>query len=605
MTVTRSDILPRSEIDEKHTWNKPSVFASKADWEAACEELTRQTQTLAKYQGRLSESAGVLAEYLELQDRAARLVGRVFVYGSMSYSVDTTDQEAAAMNDRGRALFGQLFAATAFTDPELLAIGQETLRQWMKAEPKLSGYRHYVDDLFRKQKHVRSAEVEQVLGMTIEPFGTVANIYSMLTNAELDFSPATGSDGQTHTVAQGTIGTLLDSADREIRRSAWESFSDKHLAFKSTIATTLLASVKQDVFNMRVRGFDSCLEASLFQNNIPVEVFHNLIDTYKRHLPTWHKYWQVRRRALGYDTLHPYDIWAPIAQEQPHVPYATAVDWICAGMEPLGGEYVTAMRRGCLEERWVDIYPNQGKRAGAFSNGAHDTHPFIMMSHDDSMGGFSTLAHELGHSMHSYLSRQHQPPVYSRYSLFVAEVASNFNQALTRAYLRETRNDDANFQIALIEEAMSNFHRYFFIMPALARFELEVHTRAEKGQAMTSSDLNNLMADLFEEGYGGEMHIDRERVGITWATFSHLYMAFYVYQYATGISAAHALAENILTGDDNAARRYVEFLSMGGSVYPLDALKHAGVDMTRPDAVETTFGVLDEMVDRLATLTGV
>jgi oligoendopeptidase F len=605
MTVTKSDIPPRTEIDEKHTWNKPSVFASKADWEAACEELTRQMQALAKYQGRLSESAEVLAEYLELQDRALRLVGRVFVYGMMSYSVDTTDQDAAAMSDRGRGLFGQLRAATAFTDPELLAIRQETLHAWMKAEPTLSSYRHYVDDLFRKQQHVRSAEVEQVLGLTIEPFGTVANIYSMLTNAELDFPPATGSDGQTHTVAQGTIGTLLDSADREIRRTAWESFNDTHLAFKNTIATTLLTSVKQDVFNMRVRGFGSCLEASLHQNNIPMEVFHNLIDTYQRHLPTWHKYWKVRRRALGYDTLHPYDIWAPIAQEQPQVPYETAVDWICAGMEPLGEEYVSAMRRGCLDERWVDIYPNLGKRAGAFSNGAHETHPFIMMSHDDSMGGFSTLAHELGHSMHSYLSRQHQPPVYSSYSLFVAEVASNFNQALTRAYLREARKDDANFQIALIEEAMSNFHRYFFIMPALARFELEVHSRTENGQAMTSSDLNNLMADLFEEGYGGEMHIDRERVGITWATFSHLYMAFYVYQYATGISAAHALAENILTGDEDAARRYVEFLSMGGSVYPLDALKHAGVDMTRPDAVETTFGVLDEMVDRLEKLTGV
>jgi oligoendopeptidase F len=304
---------------------------------------------------------------------------------------------------------------------------------------------------------------------------------------------------------------------------------------------------------------------------------------------------------LGVDTLNPYDIWAPIAKSVP-VSYQQAVDWVCEGLKPLGSDYVNALRRGCLEDRWVDIYPNQGKRSGAFSDGAHATFPFIMMSFDNSMNGLSTLAHELGHSLHSYHSRKNQHINYSGYSLFVAEVASNFNQALTRAYLREEKKDDANFQIALIEEAMSNFHRYFFIMPTLARFELEVHQRVEKGMGVTADDMIELMADLFSEGYGNEMHVDRERVGMTWATFGHLYAAFYVYQYATGISAAHALADKVIHGGD-AAKRYVEFLSLGSSVYPLDALKHAGVDMTSPAAVETTFGVLSDMVDRLEQLT--
>jgi oligoendopeptidase F len=302
------------------------------------------------------------------------------------------------------------------------------------------------------------------------------------------------------------------------------------------------------------------------------------------------------------ETLHPYDIWAPLTDSNPAVPYAQGVEWIAQGMQPLGDEYVTALRRGCLEERWVDVYPNQGKRQGAFSFGTPDTHPFIMMSYTDNLTSMSTLAHELGHSLHSYFTWKHQPFAYAEYSLFVAEVASNFNQAMTRAHLLKAQTDPA-FQIPLLEEAMYNFHRYFFIMPTLARFELEVHERVERGQGLTADDLNNLMADLFTEAYGGEMHIDRDRVGITWATFGHLYSNFYVFQYATGISAAHALAAPILAGDTDAARRYVEFLSAGSSLYPVDALKHAGVDMTTPQAVETAFATMAGYVDRLETLT--
>jgi oligoendopeptidase F len=285
------------------------------------------------------------------------------------------------------------------------------------------------------------------------------------------------------------------------------------------------------------------------------------------------------------------------------VPYETAVNWIAAGMQPLGDEYVSVLRRGCLEERWVDVYPNQGKRMGAFSAGVPGTRPFIMMSYSDDLFGLSTLAHELGHSLHSYYTWQNQKILaYARYGLFVAEVASNFNQAMVRAHLLATQ-PDPEFQIAVIEEAMANFHRYFFIMPTLARFELEIHERVERGEALTADSLIDLMADLFAEGFGDEVVMDRERVGITWAEFhTHLYSNFYVYQYATGISAAHALADSILAGKPGAANNYFSFLKAGGSVYPLDALQLAGVDMTMPTAVETTFGVLAGYVDRLEQL---
>jgi oligoendopeptidase F len=371
------------------------------------------------------------------------------------------------------------------------------------------------------------------------------------------------------------------------------------------MANALATGVKQDVFVMRARGYRSSLEASLASNFIPVEIFHNLIDTFRRHLPTWHRYWRVRRRMLGYDTLREYDVKAPLTASPPHVPYETAVGWIAEGMRPLGDEYVSVLTRGATTERWVDAYPNVGKRMGAFSSGVPGTHPFIMMSYNDDLAGLSTLAHELGHSMHSYYTFATQPLMaYSRYGLFLAEVASNFNQALVRDHLFRTQADPG-FQIALIEEAMGNFHRYFFIMPTLARFELEIHERVEKGQALTASSLNGLMAELFAEGYGDELTMDAERTGITWAQFhTHLYSNFYVYQYATGIAAAHALAEGILAGRPGAAERYLAFLKAGGSQYPLDTLRAAGVDMATPEPVESAFAVLSGLVDRLEALAG-
>lgn len=595
----------RSEIPEQYRWNAPSVFTDSAAWEAAGDDLLKLIEQASSYKDRLSEGPLVLADFMQVYEQTMRLGMKIFFYAAMSANCDSTDKQAAAMNDKARSLMGQAAAAVAFAQPEMLAIGRKNLERWMDQEPRLSVLRHYVDNLFRQQAHVRSAEVEQVMGLAQDPFGGINNIFSMLVNADLQFAPAVSEDSQTHDVAQGTYPTLLHNADREIRRSAYDSYTGSYLDFKNTLAASYITSVKQDVFNMRVRGYESSLAASLFQNNVPVAVHDTLIETYRANIATWHKYWRIRRQILGVDALHPYDIWAPLTDKTPEVPYTQAVDWISEGMAPLGEDYVQALRQGCLQDRWVDVYPNKGKRQGAFSFGTHDTFPFIMMSYDDTLSGLSTLAHELGHSMHSYHSRKAQPYFYSRYTLFVAEVASNFNQALVRAHLRQKFADDTIFQINLIEEAMGNFHRYFFIMPTLARFELEVHNRVEKGQGLTAEDLNELCADLFSEGYGDEMHIDHDRVGITWATFQHLYSNFYVYQYATGISAAHALAEKILSSEDGAVSRYIDFLSTGGALYPLDALNRAGVDMTKPDAVETTFGVLADMVDRLEQLAGV
>jgi oligoendopeptidase F len=601
--MAETGVPHRSAIAAEHTWNAESVYPSPEAWQAECASIAEALPELARFQGRLGESAATLADALAARDELARRTRKLVFYAYMAYSVDTTDQAAAARQSQAMGLLGKVRAAMAFVEPGLVALGRATLERWLSEEPRLAVYAHYVQDLLRKAPHLRSGEVEEVLGLLADPFAGTSVTADMLTDADFRFAPARTSDGAEAEVTQGTIDTILSGPDRVARRTAWTHYTDTYLAFRNTLASNLATSIKQNVFAARVRRHPSTLAASLFENNIPLAVFHRLIEVFRQNLPLWHRYWALRRRALGVDTLQPYDIWAPLVEGKPEVGYHQAVDWISQALAPLGDEYAATIRRGCLEERWVDLYPNQGKAAGAFSYGSPGTHPFILMSYDGTLESVSTLAHELGHSMHSYLTWQAQPWVYSDYSLFLAEVASNLHQAMLRAYLL-ANNPDPTFQIAVIEEAMSNFHRYLFVMPTLARFELEMHERIERGEGLSADLMIERMADLFAEGYGGEMEVDRERVGITWATFHHLYADYYVYQYATGISAAQALAQRILAGTPGAARNYCRFLSAGSSLYPLDALKLAGVDLSTPEPVEAAFQVLAGLVDRLQELLG-
>ncbi len=597
--MNQTTTLPsRSEVPPEQTWDLASIFPTPADWEAACKELTSMLPELSVYRGHLGENSRTLLQFIQLYQDAGTLMGKINVYANNAYAVNGLDQDAAARNGQARSLMAKFQAATAFFDPELMQIGFSTLRQWMQENVKLSFFAHYVDRLEKRQAYVRSGEVEEVMAMVNDPFFSATSIYNALNSAELTFQPAVASDGTQLEVVQASIGALTTHPDREVRRTAWENYADGYLKLKSTMAATLTTTIKQDVFNARARGYESSLHASLAPNNIPVDVFHNLIEVFKKNLPTWHRYWKLRKKLLGYKDLHVYDIKAPLTSERPAIPFKQAVNWICEGMLPLGQEYVDILRNGCLEKRWVDYARNKGKREGAFSSGSMGTRPFIMMSYADDVFSLSTLAHELGHSLHSNYSRIYQPYIYSRYALFVAEVASNFNQAMVRRHLFDTQTAPA-FQISLIEEAMSNYHRYFFIMPTLARFELELHSRAEKGQPINADILIGLTADLFKEGYGDEVVFDHDRIGITWAQFGHMYMNFYVYQYATGISGAHALVEGILSGKPDAAQKYLEFLRLGGSMYPLDSLKLAGVDLTSPEPVEKAFSVLAGLVDRL------
>lgn len=589
----------RHEVVLEDTWDITSVYADQAAWEADANALTAALPGLAQYLGRLDDAATLLALFEEAQ-RLYVLAGRVLLYASMRFDVDTTDQAAAALRGRAISLYVSLESAIAFVEPELLGLGAERLAVLRASVPALERYDHYLANLLRRGPYVRSAEIERLLAQVRDPLSACYSAYLMLAEGELRFAEAQDGQGQRHQVAPGTIDALLQSPDRVLRQQAWTSYQDGFLAFKNTFGAIYSGSVRTDVFNAHARGHASALEASLFHNNIPRSVYAQVLDACQRHLPIWHRYWALKRRALGLERLTAYDLFAPLAAP-PQYTFDEAVALLCEAFAPLGEAYVAAVRNGLSHERWVDRYPNQSKQSGAYSSGSYGTHPFILMNYDGTLGSVSTLAHELGHSLHTWHANATQPPIYANYTLFVAEVASNFNQALMRAHLLK-QNLSREVEIAVLEEAMANFHRYLFLMPLLSEFEQRVHAIAEAHEPLTADGMGAIMHELFVRGYGPDGYADPARDGIVWAQFPHLYSCYYVYQYASGIAAANALAELVLHGDSAARERYLDCLRAGGSLYPLEALRRAGIDMTTPQPLEQAFGVLDRIVSRLEQL---
>ncbi len=597
-TLPRRDDVPKAD-----QWDIESLFPSEAAWAEAFTKADAALATLAEYKGRLGSSAHTLLEALQTRDTIGNDVEWVALYSGMMVAGDTTNQENLARDDRSGGLMARWGAAAAFYEPEILAIAPETLELFIGEEPGLALYRHYFDQLGLIRDHVRSAEVEALLAEVGEVGASGFRTHNALEDADMKFVSVPDDDGSEVELAQGNWLRLATSDKRTVRKAAWEGYADGYIRLKNTFAAALTGQIKLDVFYARARHYNSAREATMHPFNIPVTVFDNLISTVRANFALWHRYWAIRQRALGVETLHPYDLYVPLATADEVITYDKGVEMLRVGLAPLGEEYVTTAIRGITEQRWVDKYPNVGKGAGAFSTGAYGSHPFMMQNYDNDLLSLSTLAHELGHSMHTYYTFQNQPPIYSSYSMFVAETASNFNQALMRSYLLNS-SDDRRFKIAVIEEGMANFKRYFFIMPILAQYELAMHELVEAGQGLTADGMSAKIVELYKEGYGDGVAMDADRVGITWAQFAHMYGNFYVYQYATGISAANALAAGVVQEGPAAAVLYIEFLKAGNSVYPLDALKLAGIDMTTPEPIERAFSVLTGLVDQLDTLVG-
>jgi oligoendopeptidase F len=594
--------LPRrEELPPEQRWSIESVFATDADWEAAYEAASGRLGEMERYRGRLGESAATLLDGLRRRDEIMLAVARVGLYASLRRSEDATNAAYTARADRAGGLRARAAAAAAFYEPEILALDPATLDAFLAENADLAIYRHYFDQLALRRDHVRSAEVEETLAQAADVTATPATIRGALENADLTLGTIADEEGREVKLGQGNLARFLRSADRAVRRAAWEGSADAYLGMRHTFAATLSGGVKRDVFYARARRYGSSLEAALAPNAVPTAVFHNLLDTVWKNLPVWHRYFAVRRRILGLDRLHGWDLTAPLVADEPRIPFAEGVELVARALAPLGEEYVGVVRRG-IADRWVDRAANVGKGGGAFSSGAPGTHPFISMVYQDTLPSVSTLAHELGHSLHSYYAWRTQPPVYARYSLFVAEAASNMHQALLGAHLLETADDPA-FTVATIEERMGNHLRYLFTMPILARFELDCHERVERGEALSADGMTEALAELYRQGYGGEVVLDAPRMGITWARFPHLFSNFYVYQYATGIAAAAALTGQVRAEGEPAARRYVEFLKTGGAAFPIDALHTAGIDMRDPAPVQAAFDILAGYVERLDRVT--
>ncbi len=599
-------VLERKDVPIEQTWNREKVYPTWKEWQADLKTAHAEIKKLGAYKGTFAQGPEQLTEWFEQYSKQSQRVIRLSEYALMHISVDAKDTEAKGYYGQAGGLEAAFAAAVAFVEPEILALGDVVL-EWTKTYPALAEYQHYFDNILRMKPHKRSQEVEELMGMLSEPFSGIHRTISELTNTDLKFQMAVDSKGEEHPVLQATVApTGVQSTDIAQRKSAWENYADGYLSMENTLATGYITNLKQWLFEARVRGYESILELMLSPSNTPVEVFHTMIDTFKKNLPVWHKYWEVKRKILGQVQIHPYDVWAPIVKNPPVIPYHQAVDWICEALQPLGDEYVRVMRQGCLEDRWVDWAPNAGKRLGAFSTSmVENKPPIIFTSYEDTLLAMSVLAHELGHSMHSYHSYHNVAFVYHGYealSSTVAETASNFNQAMLRAYLKEVKGDDPKFQIAMIDEAIFNFHRYFFTMPTLARLEFEICSRLQAGDAVTVRDLKSLMKTFYAEGYGDTMTDDPDRTAMTWAQYGHLYYPFYTFQYGIGISAATALANGVMSGKNGATDNYLAFLKAGGSKYTMDLFKLAGVDMTSPEPVEAAFKVLSDMVDQLERL---
>ncbi len=591
----------RSEISKEYTWNLESVYSDNTLWEKDFEAIGERLPGLEAYKGRLGESAKLLLGALKMQDELGVKLDQLASFAHMRKDEDNTNSTYKALLDRSIGLWSQFAGSGSFITPEITAIPAEKLTAFLQEEPALQLYQHLLDQIEREKAHVRSAEVEEILAQSLEMSTGPSTIYGMLSNADIKFPTIRDADGEEVELTKGRYISFLESPDRRVRKEAFEAFYDTFGKYSNTIGATYAASVKKDIFYARTHNYKSALEASLSPENIPLEVYDNLVGTVNRNLGLLHRYMGIRKKLLGLDDLQMYDIYTTlIPQAKKKIPYADAVETVLAGLSLLGEDYVQEVEKG-IKSRWIDVYENVGKTSGAYSSGSYTTQPFILLNYQDTLDDVYTLAHELGHSLHSLYTNRTQPFIYSNYSLFVAEVASITNEALLTDYLLK-RTSDKEVRTYLVNTELEKIRGTLFRQTMFAEFERETHARAEAGEALTPELMNELYLDLNRRYFGPEMVLD-QRIQLEWMRIPHFYRAFYVYQYSTGISAATALSQQMINEGAPAVARYRKFLTTGGSDYPTNLLAQAGVDMTRPEPVQQTLDVFKRLLDELEELT--
>ena len=594
-------VQERSEIAAKYLWATEGIFASMAEWEAEFAAVEKRIPELAAFQGSLNKGPDQLVKLFKLRDETEARLDRVYVYSSLLADQDTRVGDHQAMRSRSRSLAIGYGQALSWLDPELTAIPFETLDSWMRTNSDLAIYRHALDDLFRQKKHILSPREEELLAMTGEVRSVPSSAYGLLTNADIEFPTIKDEKGATRELDDSAFYLFMRSTDRRVRKDAYDGIVGTYAKYRNTAAALLNGAVQGHILTVKSRTYDSCLAASLDGGNIPVKVYDTLVETINKNLHLLHRYQDIRKRALAFDDgVHAYDLFAPFITGQTlEYSYEQAVDQILTALEPLGKDYVAPMKNG-FESRWVDVYPTKGKRSGAYSSGTFLTQPYILMNFHGGYEDMSTLAHEMGHSMHSFFSRGTQPYVYSDYSIFCAEVASTCNEIILQNYVLE-RTKDPKKKLYLLTEFLESIRGTVFRQTMFSEFEQRIHEMAEAKEPLTADSLGATYGEIMQKYYGPS-YVHDDLVDNYWVRIPHFYYNFYVYKYATSYCAASNIARRIMDNEPGAREKYMKFLKGGGSLYPVDMLEVAGVDMTSPKPFEDAMKIFENLLDQTEAL---
>ncbi|MFZ5986836.1 MAG: oligoendopeptidase F [Bacillota bacterium] len=601
MSEAKVKTLPkRDEIDSKYKWKLEDIYENIDKWEEDFKKVKQYIGDIVKFKGTLNEGPEKLLECLKLSNDLMSLNDKVFVYARMKKDENNADPLYQGLADRASTLTTEAYASTSFIVPELISIPEDKLKSYLNASKELEVYRQFFNEILRQKEHILSEREEELLALSSEVSGSSREIFTMLNNADIKFPFIKDEDGEEVELTKGRYVKFLESKDRRVRKDAFNALYSTYGKFRNTLAASLTGNIKAAKFYATASKYNSSLEASLDADNISIDVYDNLIDTVDKNLHLLHRYLKLRKKALKLDELHMYDLYVPIIEEsKKNIPYNEALRMVEEGLKPLGSEYLGYLKEG-FTKGWIDVYENQGKTSGAYSWGAYKTHPYVLLNYQGTINDVFTLAHEMGHALHSYYTNKTQPYVYSEYKIFVAEVASTVNESLLMKYLLDNTGNKME-KAHLLNHYLEQFRGTIFRQVMFAEFEKIVHSKYKNGEALTSDVLSSVYLDLNKKYFEAEVTVD-EDIAIEWARIPHFYTSFYVYKYATGFSSATAISSMILKEGKPAVDRYIEFLKSGGSNYPLELLKTAGVDLSTPKPVQDALNVFGEVLTELEAL---
>ncbi|AYF53393.1 oligoendopeptidase F [Clostridium novyi] len=586
----------RDEIKSEDKWNIEKIYSNVEEWENDFYKLKEKAKEFEKYKGKLSNPDELLG-FLRLDEEVSRLGEKLLVYAFLKGDEDTSNNVNQALRTKIEMYFSELSSLSAFFVPEILSYDKKVIEDAINKLPELKVYEVMLERILKRKPHTLTTEMEEMLAAVSDNLNAPSNIFSILTNADMTFPVIKDEEGKDVELTEGNYSIFIKSKDIRVRMAAFKALFNTYKHFKNTLATSLTSSIKNFSFIAKTRKYNSSIESSLEPNDIPIEVYDNVIKTINENLDSLHRYVKIKKKLLGLDEIHMYDLYVPVIDTpKEHIEFSKAVEMVNEALKPLGDEYIKIFNNG-IKDRWIDIYENKGKRKGAYSWGTYDTMPYVLLNYNYELNDVSTLAHEMGHSIHSYYSRKEQPYIYANYTLFCAEVASTVNENLLINNLIKNETDK-NKKLYLINTQLEQIRTTVFRQVMFAEFEKITHEKIDNGEPLTSDDLCKIYHELNVKYFGPDMIIDEE-IDMEWARIPHFYSDFYVYQYATGYSAANSFVKQILDGGEESVEKYKGFLKAGGSDSPINILKKAGVDMTTPKPIEDTINRFNELLDML------